>query len=132
MWVTPPHLRFYLAICPPQHFGSEKILPCNGNRVLQINESTLSGILWPPFLCYVKDQWNLTHCFSISGESYCQIVEMYKEWPCRRKEWSGCSVKQRVLGDNSCWAPKSYFSLVLFCVNVGHVTEAMPSSIHIA
>lgn len=93
--------------------------------MLQINESTLSGILWPPLLCYVKDQWNLTHCFSISGESYCQTAEMCKERLCRRKEWSGCLVKQQVLGDNSCWAPKSCFSLVLFAVNVGHGSNAI-------
>lgn len=111
---------------PFRYFGSEKILPCEGSRVLQINESTLSGVLWTPLLCYVKDQWNLTHCFSISGESYCQRVEMCKERLFRGKEWSGCLVKQQVLGDNSCWAPKSCFSLVLLLtVNVGHGSNAI-------
>lgn len=51
---------------------------------------------------------------------------MCKEWLCSRKEWSGCFVKRRVLGDNSCWAPKSCFSLVLLLnVNVGHGSNAI-------
>lgn len=121
---TLPKVLFGHSVLQP--FGCEKSLPCDGSRVLQINESTLSGILRTPLLCYAKDQWNLTHCFSISGDSYCQRVEMCKEWLCSRKEWSGCFVKQRVLGDNSCWAPKSCFSLVLLLnVNVGHGSNAI-------
>lgn len=124
--VTLPCWRFYLAISPLAL--CEKILPCDGNSA--------SGQWKHPFwdtvatlLCYVKDQWNLTHCFSISGESYCPTVAMCKGWLCRRKEWNGCSKKQWVLGDNSWWAPKSCFSLVLLLkVNVGHGSNAISHS----
>lgn len=121
MWVTPTSPKILLG-----HQSSSTLV---GGRFFPMMETEYSRSMkapflvhpWPPLLCYVKDQWNLTHCFSISGESYCQTVEMCKKRLWRRKEWSGCLVQQRVLGDNSCWAPKSCFSLVLwFTVNLGH------------
>ena len=125
MWVTPPSPRFYLAIEYSSTFVVKRFFPVMETECARsMKESFL--VYFGHQSCYVRDQWNLTHCFSISGESCCQTVEMCKEQLCGSKELSGCFVKQQVLDDNSCWAPKSCFSLALLLnVNVGHGRNAI-------
>lgn len=128
MWLTPPHPRFNLVIQSSSTLVVKSFFPLMETEcTISMKASFWYTVATSPLLCW--DQWNLKHCFSISGESCCEAVEMCKEWPCGSKEWNGCFVKQQVLSDKSYWSPKSDFSLVLLLNVWMWVTEEMPSSI---